>query len=259
MDPIRWKAKKAIDAHTHYRDREPVAHFQDILRLVNYDAICILGGKDRDKLKYKTILPGRTYIFGMLDQKPEMIEAGDGRYLVDQLEALLAMGYDGIKMMDGKPAMRRTWQPLPLDHHYFHPYFQRAEALDVPITLHAVDPIDYWTPQRPENYADLGTQDEFFRQAIAEMERNPNLRMSFAHFFFMGPQLDRLAGLFDRFPKLRVDMAMGQEFLYYMSDDPDASREFCIKYSDRIMYGTDISDHNSLKHGRSKADRKSVV
>ena len=254
MEPIRWKAQKAIDAHVHYRDKEPIPHFQKILKSVNYDSICILGGHDREKLKYKTILPGKTYIFGMLDQKADKIQAGDGRYLVDQLEALLDIGYDGIKMMDGKPAMRRTWQPLPLDHSYFHPYFKCAEELDVPITLHAVDPIDYWNPDRPDSYANLGTQEEFFRQAIAVMERNPNLRINFAHFLFMGPHLKRLAGLFDRFPKMHVDMAMGQEYLYYMSDDPDASRDFCVKYSSRILYGTDISDHNSLNHGWSKAE-----
>ena len=70
----------------------------------------------------------------------------------------------------------------------------------------------------------------------------------------MGPQLDRLGELFARFPGMRVDMAMGQEFLYYLSDDPDKAREFYITWQDRILYGTDISDHNSLRLARAKAE-----
>ena len=171
-----------------------------------------------------------------------------------KFEKMLEIGYDGIKMMDGKPYMRRTWQPLGVNHPYFNEYWKRAEELDVPITIHCVDPIDYWSPDHPDDYRDLGTQEDFFQQPLEVLERHPDLRISFAHFFFMGPDLERLGRLFDTYPKMHVDMAMGQEFLYYMSDDPDASRDFCIKYSDRIMHGTDISDRNSLKHGWSKAE-----
>jgi predicted TIM-barrel fold metal-dependent hydrolase len=193
-------------------------------------------------------------MFAMMKQEPDKIAAGDGRYLVDELERILAMGYDGIKMMDGKPSNRRSWMPLPIDHEYFHPYWDRAEEIDVPITMHVCDPIDYWDPEREGSYQDLGPQEEFFRQAIAVLERNPALRITFAHFLFMGPQLDRLGELFSRFPGMRVDMAMGHEFLYYLSDDPDKARDFYIKWQHRILYGTDISDHNSLRLARAKAE-----
>lgn len=253
MEQIQWKARKIIDAHVHFRNREPVEHFMEILRLVNYDGINILGGpQSTPDIKKKAL--GTTYMFRMLRQDAGKIAAHDGKYLVPQVDEILSAGYDGIKMMDGKPQMRRTWQPLALDDDYFKPYWDKAETDNVPITIHVCDPLDYWNPEKENSYADLEPQEEFFRQAIAVLERNPGLNICFAHFLFMGPQLDRLGELFERFSRMRVDMAMGHEFLYYMSDDPDKSRRFCIEYSDRILYGTDISDHNSLRHGRSKAE-----
>ena len=253
MEQIQWKAEKVIDAHVHYGLREPVEHFREILRLANCDKINILSGPDRIP-DMKKDYPEDTYMFRMLKQGPEKIAAHDGEYLASQVDEILDMGYDGIKMMDGKPTTRRTWQPLSLDDDYFKPLWDKAEAINVPITIHAVDRITRWDPDAEDSYADLGSQEDFFRQTIAVLERNPNLNITFAHFLFMGPQLDRLGELFTQYPKMRVDMALGDEFLFYMSDDPETSREFCIEWSDRIIYGTDISDNNALAHGRSKAE-----
>ena len=254
MEQVKWKSEKVIDAHVHFRDREPVEHFEKILSLVDYTKINILAGTDRARLERKRAHPDTVYMFAMMKQEPDKIADGDGGYLVDELERILAMGYDGIKMMDGKPSNRRTWMPLSIDHEYFRPYWDRAEEIDVPITIHVADPVEYWAPGREGSYEDLDPQEEFFRQTIAVLERNPDLRITFAHFLFMGPQLDRLGELFSRFPKMRVDMAMGHEFLYYLSDDPEKARDFYIKWQDRILYGTDISDHNSLRLARAKAE-----
>ena len=254
MNQIEWQAKKVIDAHVHNREKQPLDHFIKILDLVNYNRVCILSSPGYENIKHKNDKPGDTYIFGMLNQKPEKIDAGDGAYLVDEVNKMIELRYDGIKMMDGKPVTRRRWQPLGVNHPYFSDYWKYVEEIKIPITIHCVDPLGYWSPGHPDDYRDLGTQEDFFQQPLEVMERHPNLQINFAHFFFMGPNLQRLGKLFDRYPNMHVDMAMGQEFLYYMSDNPDASREFCIKYADRIMYGTDISENNSLKHAWAKAE-----
>lgn len=255
MEAVRWKTEKVIDSHVHYREKMPLEHFQEIIRLAGYTGFNILGGRDQRSVEArKKTMPEQAFQFGMLDQKPEKFEAGDGAYLTDNIDDLMSWGYDGIKMMDGKPVGRRGKFPLDIDHDYYKPYWDKVEALDIPITIHCCDPIDYWDEDSPSSYADLAPQEDFFRQTIAVLERNPNLRVNFAHFLFMGPQLERLGDLFARFPKMRVDMAMAAEFLYYLSDDPEGARDFYIKWQDRILYGTDISDHNSLAHARSKAE-----
>lgn len=258
MEQIHWKVGKVIDSHVHFRFREPVAHFQKILDLVNYTRINILTGSEPRCLERKRDQPQRFYTFGMIPHDPAKIEAGDGQYRAALVDELIARGYDGIKMMDGKPAWRQEFKTLPIDHAYYEPFWEKAEALDIPITLHQADPVDYWTGspntgQAP--YRDGPSQESYFREVENVLSRHRNLRIAFAHFLFMGPHLKRLGDLFAKYPKMYVDMAMGDEFLYYLSDDPDASRQFYITWQDRILYGTDISDHNALRHGRSKAEQ----
>jgi len=256
MQPVRWKVQKVIDGHVHFRREESFEHFERILALVGYSRVNVLSGRDSANLQLKRDHPERFYVFGMITHDPEKLAAGDGEYLAERVERLMAQGFDGIKMMEGKPAMRRTWMPLPIDHDYFRPYWEKVAEMDVPITIHVADPIDYWTgPAGTQpSYADLDPQEEFLRQAVAVLERHPQLRITFAHFMFLGPQLDRLGELFSRFAKMRVDLALGYEFLYYLSDDPGRAREFFITWQDRIIYGTDISDRNSLQLARAKAE-----
>jgi predicted TIM-barrel fold metal-dependent hydrolase len=256
MQPIQWKVDKVIDAHTHYRNEEPLAHFNEILDLVGCTKANILGGREAAALDRKRLQPDRFFTFGMLTHDPAKMETGDGEYLAGQIDQLLDWGFDGLKMMEGKPAMRRTWMPLDIDHDYMKPFWDKAAAIDVPITIHVCDPISYWTgagSNQPQ-YQDLAPQEDFFRQTEAVLARNPNLRITFAHFLFLGPQLDRLADLFAKYPKMRVDMALGDEFLYFLSDDPDRAREFFITWQDRILYGTDISDRNSIRLAYAKAE-----
>ena len=258
MDTIRWKSKTVIDAHCHFRHDEPVPHFYKILELVNYTGANLLAlpgpGADRQNtlvLERKADRPDFFYAFGCLEHDPQRVAAGDGAYLADQATRIMAR-YDGIKMLEGKPAVRRSYMPLALDHAYFAPFFARVAELNAPVTLHVSDPIDMW--QGEHAYRDLDPQEEYFRQAEALLKRHPSLRINFPHFMFLSPQLDRLAGLFDRYPGIMTDLAMGGEFLYYLSDNPDRGRDFFVRFQDRILYGTDINDRNALKHARAKAE-----
>ncbi|MCD6392075.1 MAG: amidohydrolase family protein [Planctomycetes bacterium] len=245
---------RVIDAHVHFRHREPVEHFNAILDLVNYAQANILTGWEPNSLDRKREQPARFYTFGMLPHDPTKLAAGDGAYRVGLLEDLVAKGYDGVKMMEGKPAWRQQFKTPAIDDDYFRPFWEKAVALDVPITMHMADPVDYWWESRPDSYCHLDPQEECFRQTEAVLTRHPNLRITFAHFLFMGPQLNRLGDLFARFPTMRVDMALADEYLYYCSDDPETTRAFFITWQDRILYGTDISDHNSLQLAHGKAE-----
>jgi len=72
------------------------------------------------------------------------------------------------------------------------------------------------------------------------LERHPNLKIIFAHFFFMSAQLPRLAALFEKYPNIRVDLTPGIEMYVNLSKTKEASVAFFQKYQDRILYGTDI-------------------
>ncbi len=64
--------------------------------------------------------------------------------------------------------------------------------------------------------------------------------MIFAHFFFLSAQLPRLAELFERFPNMHVDLTPGIEMYHNFSRNPQATRDFFLRYQERILFGTDI-------------------
>jgi hypothetical protein len=66
------------------------------------------------------------------------------------------------------------------------------------------------------------------------------LKVIFAHFFFLSAQLPRLADLLERFPNLCVDLTPGIEMYHNFAGALQATREFFLKYQDRILFGTDI-------------------
>jgi predicted TIM-barrel fold metal-dependent hydrolase len=158
-------------------------------------------------------------------------------------------------MYEGHPGGRISWMPHKLDHGYFKPFWEFMAEHKVPITSHLANPVEYWKDESLKDaYKNGAPQEEYFRQAEAVLEKYPTLQISYAHFMFMGPQLDRLGKLFARFPGLRVDLAPGGEYFYYLSDNVSKAREFFIQWQDRILLGTDISDRNAMRLAHAKTD-----
>ncbi|MCW8129976.1 MAG: amidohydrolase family protein [Planctomycetota bacterium] len=258
LTPIAWKTKTVLDAHAHYYGGEPAEHFHRLIDLANFtkaNLMAITPQMNDLVLARKRERPGKYFIFGNMDHDQEKIARGDGDYLVPQIERLMERGFDGIKCLEGKPSLRKEWMPHAFDHAYYRPFFACLTKNKIPITIHTSDPLDFWTdPAQAAAYRDYHPQEEYFRQAEAILERHPDLKINFAHFLYLSPQLERLERLFERYPVFSVDLAPGGEFLYYLSDDPARARAFFLRWQERILFGTDLSDKNALKHGRAKAE-----
>ena len=121
-----------------------------------------------------------------------------------------------------------------------------CEANQLPILLHL---NQHWGDQR---YAyGLGSKKfwagasydnhELLEYFLAEIAgKYPKLKIALAHMNFMGN--GSLAKMFDRYPNLYVDTSIGmflREFDSLTPEEIEPYRQFCIKYSDRLMFGTD--------------------
>ena len=80
-----------------------------------------------------------------------------------------------------------------------------------------------------------------YEQAFNVLRRHPNLKVIFAHFFFMSRQLERLGKLLDTYPNLMVDVTPGSEMYRHLSASHDESQAFFKKYYKRIFFGTDVA------------------
>lgn len=204
-------------------------------------------------LYFKGRFPDRVTLFGGLDHVtaaqagPETMAAD----LVAQVDRLRTMGCDGIKLIEGKPLVYK-WLPLSFDGPVYAPFFDRLEATGFPVIWHVNDPPTFWDGERVPAWArergwfygdgTFPTMETLYAQVENVLSRHPQLRVVLAHFFFLSDDLSRAAALLERYPHAHLDLTPGSEMYFNFARDPDAVRRFFLRFSDRIIYGTDATD-----------------
>jgi len=260
------KADRVVDSHVHFRRLSRLEHFFDIRRHVGVDRmniVCIVnpatGVGNARGIYAKIAGRGAIYCFGGLNHTTYK-SGGKVRApcLADQVDHLVQAGFDGVKLIEGKPSVRRDWYPFALDGDYYRDFFARAERRAMPIVWHVADPADFWESGKATHPDWAYGPEDVSKDALhAEVEnvlgRHPKLRVILAHFSFLSGDLDRAGRLLRAHPNTFFDLALGDELLYNLSADPERSRRFLVTFQDRILYGTDTSDRNALSLAEQKA------
>ena len=167
---------------------------------------------------------------------------------VTQYKELMEIGFDGIKMLEGKPTYHKT-----IGKNLLHPelmrFYAEVEKDNTHIVFHVNDPETFWDPNEvSEEHKNIGwfygdgtfaTHDELYSQAEAVLEAFPNAAITLAHFYFCGDTPEKLQALFDKYPNLCVDITPGTEMYHSFEANHDFYREFFEKNSERILAGTD--------------------
>ena len=269
MGTFSQSVDRVIDCHVHLRDLASVDRMVRIREHVGFDRInlvCIVdprsGSGHAQGLTAKAKAPGVFYCFGGLDHAGAISEGKlPAPPLAEQVDALLAAGCDGIKLIESKPTARRRL-PFALDGDYYRDFFARAEQRGVPLLWHVADPEEFWDPERIPKWAlehDWGygpgdvAKETLYGEVERVLRRHPKLRVIFAHFYFLSADLPRAAGFLAAHPNVMIDLAPGVEFLFNLSGDPAAAREFFIAQAGRIVFGTDISSGQSPEQAAVRA------
>jgi len=250
--------RKIIDSHIHYAHYFYEDSLMSILDESGIDKLVVVCTPDEarlslvpDALYLKGKYPDRVYVFGGLDISPLFLTPEIvGEVFAHYVDILRAMGVDGIKMIEGKVQIRKRL-PIPdFNDPVYAPYWVKMAETQTPLTFHVNDPEEFWDAEKVPDWARkmgwyygdgsyIDNEDQY-HQVLNVLERHPDLNVTFAHFFFLSAQLDRLAGYLDRFPNMHVDLTPGIEMYFNFAADPDRTRDFFLKYQDRIVYGTDI-------------------
>lgn len=252
-----FQGHKVIDCHIHYSlPIEP----DDLIRVMDESGtdmanLVLVPHRQRlssvpDALMAKHRYPQRLFVFTSLDtsayfKSPKSVGKQMAAYCADMLKC----GCDGIKIIEGKPQMRKMLPVPDFDQPVWEPFFAWAEEKQVPILWHVNDPEEFWDAEKipgwakergwayDESYINNEVQ---YTQVLNVLEKHPKLKIIFAHVFFMSAQLPRLSGILDRYPNVMIDLTPGIEMYINFSANAEASREFFLRYQDRIIYGTDI-------------------
>jgi hypothetical protein len=266
-----WKSKISgiVDGHVHMGSSASEKTMLGIRQATGIDKMTLVSIQDPrtgaglpQSLYMKARHPGTFFVFAGLNHAEKL---SGGRVtapsLVEQVDGILALGCDGIKMIEGKPTSRQQMD-IPVTDPYFADYWAHVEELGLPIVWHVNDPEEFWDPAKIPGWAKernwgYGPQDVTKEQLYAEVDkvlnRYPNLKIIFAHFYFLSADLDRAGRFLDEHPTVSFDLAPGIEMLYNLSGNPDASRAFFLKYAGRIVFGTDLASSQTVEEGRFRA------
>ncbi len=266
-----WKSKVEgiIDCHVHMGGMADEAAMLKIRDATGIEKIALVsiqnptaGAGLPQSLYMKAQHPNVFFVFAGLNHAQKLSEGRvETPSLVEQVEGFVKIGCDGMKMIEGKPTSRQRMD-IPVTDPYFADYWSCVEELGIPIVWHVNDPEEFWDPAKLPGWArernwgygpDDVKKEELYAEVDEVLARNPDLRIIFAHFYFLSADLPRAGRFFDEHPTVCFDLAPGIEMLYNLSHDPDTSREFFIKYADRIVFGSDLASRLSVEEGRIRA------
>lgn len=195
----------------------------------------------------KAMRPRSVYVFAGLDYTGRKRGEPDGKDLLRQARALVAIGADGFKMLEGKPNVGRELG-IRLDAPCYDGFYGWCEEHGIPIVLHVADPEENWLPAADPSLAERGwsyadgtcpSKEELYRQAFRVFGRFPRLRVQLAHFFFLSADRRRAHEVLERFPSVTFDVAPGDEMYRSFAKNPDGWREFFLAHRRRVVLGTD--------------------
>lgn len=144
---------------------------------------------------------------------------------------------------------------VKIDDPRFDPMWDACAQLNLPVAIHASDPIAFFTPtdRFNERYEELNnhpdwsfyggdfpSNEELLAARNRVMGRHPRTQFVVLHVGNFAEDLQNVSDNLDRYPNMFVDIAarIGE-----LGRQPRAARRFFDKYQDRILFGTDATPH----------------
>lgn len=264
---------KFIDAHVHLNTASP----EKIEKALQYNASFLsintnipffkpIEEQEHVILELQKKYPGRVQYITSFDFR-DWGKENFAESAITQIKRGLENGAVGVKI----------WKDIGFDYHdengnfvmidnpVFEPIFQFFVDNDVLLVGHQGEPRNCWLPleemtvdsdrdyfsAHPEYHMFLQKEYPSYEeqmQARDNMLKNfPELRYVGLHLFSMEWSIEEIAKRLDQFPNTQTDLAERICHLQLQAKENwSAVRDFCIKYQDKIIYGTDVIDDGSI-------------
>lgn len=147
-----------------------------------------------------------------------------------------------------------------IDDAGFRPVWNKIRGLGIPLIGHQGEPRNCWLPldqmttandrayfaNHPQYHMYLHPEMPSYEDQMAARDRmvaaNPTLAFVGAHMASLEWSVDELARFLDSHPNAVVDLAARMTQVQYQSvRDYDKVRDFFIRYQDRLLYGSDLT------------------
>lgn len=185
------------------------------------------------------------------------------RKVISSLEKDLRQGGITVKIWKniGMTVRDRSGKFIMADDPALDPVYEYIQGRGLPVTGHLGEPRNCWLPldqmtvssdssyfaENPQYHMFLHPEYPSYEDQINARDnmlaKHPGLAFIGCHLGSLEWNVDSLAKRLDRFPNMAVDMSARICHLQYQSaKDRKKVRDFCIKYQDRLLYGTDTGD-----------------
>lgn len=271
MDDFRSLQK--IDAHIHYNSTRPIlqklGHEYGFRYVTINTEVPFFPSIDEQReiaIEAGKATPSNLDWIGTFGtsgwQDPEWMDRAG-----EEITTALAAGACAIKIWKniGMTLRDETGRFIMVDDPRFDPLLALLESRGVPLIGHLGEPRNCWLPldmmtvrsdreyfsQHPEYHMHLHPEypshDAQIRARNEMLDKHPKLRFIGAHLASLEWSVHEVAKWLDRFPNAAVDLAERINHLQLQSvTDHAGVVRFIEAYQDRIIYGTDIIDDESL-------------
>ena len=175
----------------------------------------------------------------------------------DQLDEMLELGLDGVKICDFKPDAYKLLHVENLLDEY-EDYIAACEQKNVHMCWHVADPDNNWDEDRVTEaarnsgwfYGDdsFPTFEYLINMTYALLDKHPKLNVTLAHAFFKSFQPEEVEALLNKYPCVTIDLAPGWEMMQGFYANYDAWYRIFREYSDRFLYATDANVSTKAEH-----------
>ena len=252
-----------IDVHTHTNDAVGIGDRVDPKEMVarmdrlNIKTIVILTGMWGDRLqiiidKMVKPYPGRFIVFTQFDWS-KVNDPNFSQLMVRQIDDSVSRGARGLKVLKelGLNVRDSTGKLVAIDDPRLDPAWEECGRLGIPVFIHVADPEAFFHPvdARNERYEELvhhpdwsfyGPRFPSMQELLAQRDRmfakHPNTRFVALHFGSWPEDLDFVEQTLEKFPNVMIETGAREGEL---GRQPKRTREIFMKYSNRIMFGTD--------------------
>jgi predicted TIM-barrel fold metal-dependent hydrolase len=252
-----------VDVHSHVNDAAgidehmPPERVVEVMNNTNVKTIVILTGMWGEKLQrvldemVKTY-PGRFIVFSQIDWS-KIDDPNFSKEMVAQLDDAVSRGARGLKVLKdlGLGVRDKSGKLITVDDPRLDPVWEECGRLGIPVSIHVTDPEAFFHPidNTNERYEELTEHPDwgFYGQQFPTKEsilaardrvfaRHPHTTFVSLHMANWPENLDYVASVLDKYPNVMVEFGAREAEL---GRQPRRSREFFLKYQDRIMFGTD--------------------
>lgn len=262
-----------VDVHSHlfYRLRQNEQALADYVAAMDRNHIAVsvsLDGKLGSQLQEHRqqlwkLYRDRFVIFANVDWQGDGIaddpatwachRPGFAERTADQLRAAAVDGISGLKVFKTFGLVDRNpdGSLIKIDDARWDPIWAACGELGLPVIIHTSDPAAFFEPidSANERWEELSrhpdwsfhgdgypTRDELLQARNRVIARHPKTQFIGAHMANNSEDLATVSQWLDEYPNLWIEPASR---ISELGRQPYTSRDFFIRYADRIMFGTD--------------------